>query len=207
MSMIQIRDFRDEDCYGTLKIHDAFVYDFDESIRASKFPMLTDTSKATSMIEQRQISLAQCEGGTGHDNYLQGILVAFNMDITVKALIEAERYHFLDIVSSNSTMHRIVKFDMNDCYNPYVDQVMIGRMVELIEEYNANPTEENYLRVLYSNPCGFTYTIRFTTNYRQLKTIYKQRKNHKLPEWKWFCQWIEDLPHSYLITGEGKEAA
>ena len=38
-----------------------------------------------------------------------------------------------------------------------------------------------------------------TTNYRQLKTIYRQRKNHALPEWKAFCKWIETLPWSELI--------
>jgi hypothetical protein len=41
-----------------------------------------------------------------------------------------------------------------------------------------------------------------TTNYRQLKTIYSQRKTHRLPEWKEFCAWIETLPYSELITGE-----
>jgi hypothetical protein len=41
-----------------------------------------------------------------------------------------------------------------------------------------------------------------TTNYRQLKTIYQQRKAHRLPEWVSFCEWIESLPYSQLITGE-----
>ena len=54
---------------------------------------------------------------------------------------------------------------------------------------------------LYSNPCGFILTARITTNYLQLKTIYAQRKNHTLPEWRLFCKWIEQLPYSNLITG------
>jgi hypothetical protein len=40
-----------------------------------------------------------------------------------------------------------------------------------------------------------------TTNYRQLKTIYKQRRTHTLPEWQAFCDWIETLPYADMITG------
>jgi hypothetical protein len=69
-----------------------------------------------------------------------------------------------------------------------------------------NEDPEKYLEILYSNPCGFKLTARMTTNYQQLRTIYKQRKNHRLPEWKEFCGWIESLPYANeLITGENKE--
>jgi hypothetical protein len=80
-------------------------------------------------------------------------------------------------------------------------------MHELLDEYNAmddnDPAKaEKMLSLLYTNPCGFTYTIRFTTDYRQLKTIYIQRHDHRIPEWREICAWIEKLPHSELITGK-----
>lgn len=189
-----------------LNIRNVKIYDLDESIRASKFPMSTDPDNEEIMLGERQYKLAQCAPGTGHDNFLQGIRVAFDMDITVKALVEADRYHFFDIVSSTSTMHRITKFDLDKCYCKYVDSGIRVIMKRLVNEYNANPTEEGLLKILYSNPCGFTYTIRFTTNYRQLKTIYIQRKNHRLPEWREFCKWIESLPDVELIIGRDKDA-
>jgi len=43
--------------------------------------------------------------------------------------------------------------------------------------------------------------MRITTNYLQLKTIYRQRKNHKLPEWRIFCDWILSLPEFKELTG------
>ena len=43
------------------------------------------------------------------------------------------------------------------------------------------------------------------TNYLQLKTIYNQRKNHRLPEWRLFCDWIKTLPYSEWITGNEDE--
>lgn len=190
-----------------INIRNAKIYDFEESVRASKFPMSVAPDRMTSYVTEAQYKLADCAPGSGHDNYLQGIRVAFDMDITAKALVEAERYHFFDIVSSTSTIHRITKFDLDKCYCEYVDARMIGIMKELVEAYNADPSPENYLKVLYSNPSGFIYTIRFTTNYRQLKIIYIQRKNHRLPEWREFCEWIETLPYAELITGRDKNVA
>ena len=78
-------------------------------------------------------------------------------------------------------------------------------MKELVCLYNDDPSPENYLRVLYSNPNGFTYTMRIDTNYRQLKTMYAQRLTHRLPEWRELCEWIETLPEAWLICGT-KEA-
>lgn len=190
-----------------IKIRDIRIYDFDESIAASKFPMSVNPDDADDTVTATTVKLAQCKPGTGHDNYLQGIRVAFTMDITVKALVEAERYHFFDIISSTSTMHKLTAFDFDECYCKYVDERAIGVMNELLCEYNDLDKDdsrrpEKLLTLLYTNPCGFTYSIRFTTNYRQLKTIYIQRKDHLIPEWKEFCKWIETLPYSEFITGK-----
>lgn len=182
------------------------VYDLNESIVAAKYPMQTEINPFDDRLTATLIKLAQCDMGTGHDNWLCGIRVAFDISLTVKCLVEEERYHFADIVSSNSTMHRITKFDLDSAYCKYVDSAMIGCMKDLVHEYNCNPTPENLLRVLYSNPCGFTYTMRINTNYRQLKTMYAQRKNHRLPEWQEFCRWIETLPHAELIIGRQEGA-
>ena len=75
-------------------------------------------------------------------------------------------------------------------------------MQQFADAYNADPTPEKYLTLLYNVPVGFRLTARMTTNYRQLKTIYQQRRTHRLPEWQYFCEWIERLPHSELITGK-----
>ena len=189
-------------------VSDYKVYGLDESIKASKYPMSVDTSKCTSEITATTKRLAGCVTGTGHDNFLNGIIVQFDLTFSLKAWTEAQRYHFLDFVSSQSTMHRITKFDIGRQCNGYVRPEVIAVVEEQVAYYNANPTPENYLRVLYNIPTGFRLTARMTTNYRQLKTIYQQRKNHRLPEWRDFCSWIEELPHSYLIIGEeGKRDA
>ena len=179
------------------------VYGIENAVRGSKFPMSTDIESLNSDIVERTKKLGQSPIGAGHDNYLNGIIVQFDLTFTVKAWTEAERYHFLDFISSQSTMHRIAKFDLNSQYIEYVDPRMIEIMNELKDRYNETKDKEDYLKLLYSNPCGFKLTAAMVTNYRQLKTIYYQRKSHKLPEWKCFCEQIEQLPYfKELILGE-----
>ena len=204
MSVIYLPDLIHADM---IKITNAAVYDLDESIAASKYPMQVVPDPTKTELTPTAIKLAQSPAGCGHDNWLKGIVVSFDITMTAKALIEAERYTWWNIVSCNSTMHRITRFDLDKAYCKYVDPRMIAVMKELVCIYNADPTPDNYLRVLYSNPAGFTYTMRVTTNYRQLKTIHPQRKPHRLPEWPEFCHWIESLPHSELIIGTTMEEA
>lgn len=175
-------------------ISNVCVYGLEVSIKRSKYPMSIDTSTCTSEVTKTIFNLAQSPVGSGHDNWLNGIIVQFDLTFTNKAWVEAERYHFLDFVSSQSTMHRITKFDLDKAYIEYTDPRMIEIMQQLVAQYNADPTPDNYLKVLYSNPAGFRLTAGMTTNYRQLKTIYYQRKNHRLPEWRVFTEWIETLP-------------
>lgn len=107
-------------------------------------------------------------------------------------------------------MHRIARFNLDDQYDNHVDPRIITIIKEKIEEYSqllqneSSEASEKYLEILYSNPCGFKLTAGITTNYRQLKTMYKQRKNHRLPEWREFCKWIETLPRADLIIGDKK---
>ena len=175
-------------------VSNAQVYGLEDSIRRAKYPMSVDVESLNSDLTNGIKNLAQSAKGSGHDQFLTGIVVQFDLTFTVKAWTEAERYHFLDFVSSQSTMHRITKFDLDEAYIEYVDSRVVQIMKEKVAEYNSNPTPENYLKVLYTNPCGMKLTAGMTTNYRQLKTIYSQRKTHSLPEWRAFCAWIEILP-------------
>ena len=186
--------------YG--RITNTKVYGLDESIIRAKYPMSVDISTLNSDVTKGILALAGCEKGTGHDNWLNGVVVQFDLTYTVKAWTEAERYHFLDFVSSQSTMHRIAQFDLDKQYDEHTDPRIIAIVKELADKYNETKDPEDYLRLLMSNPCGFQLTAGMTTNYRQLKTIYAQRRTHRLPEWREFCAWIETLPYAKeFITG------
>lgn len=176
-------------------ISNANVFGLANAVRGSKFPMAVNVDNLTSDITNTTKSLGSVATGTGHDQYLTGIITQFDLTFTVKAWTEAERYHFFNFISSQSTMHRIAKFDLEKQYNEYVDEEIIAIIQKLQKNYNETGSTTNYLKLLYSNPCGFKLTAAMTTNYRQLKTIYYQRKNHRLPEWQTFCEQLEQFPY------------
>lgn len=190
------------------------IYDLDESIIASGYPMRTNlvNHEVTEKDVKRGHNLVEATktGNGAHSQFLTGIRVSFDLTCSNKMWVEAERYRFLEFVSSQSTMHRITKFDLDDCYNEYVDPRIVEIMKEKVADYNGlvemggDPEliKRRYLEILYSNPAGFTLTARMTTNYRCLRNIYIQRKDHRLPEWRAFCKWIETLPYAeeFLIN-------
>lgn len=180
------------------------IFNLTETVRRAKFPMSIDPQNINNEITKGINGIFSAPIGSGHDNALCGIIVQFDLRFTNKAWVEMERYHFVDIISSQSTMHKITKFDFesDSTYSKYTDARMTEIMRELIARYNETQDPEDYLRVLYSNPAGFYLTAGITTNYRALKTIYAQRKNHRLPEWREFCKWIESLPYSEWLTGK-----
>ena len=178
------------------------IYGLDESVRGAKFPMSVDTGMLTTEVTKGIASLGRSEIGAGHDNFLNGVIVQFDLTCTNKMWVELQRYHFIDFVSSQSTMHRAARMDLAACFNPYVTQAVLDECSRLQDKFNSNPSPENYLRLLYNLPAGMELTARMTTNYRQLATIYRQRKEHLLPEWRKFCEWLTTLPHAEWITKE-----
>lgn len=194
-----------------MQINNIKVYGLENSFRVSKFPMSVETSNCTEEYTDRIKKLGKAKRGSGHDNFLKGIVVQFDMTATNKIWVEAERYHFFDIVSSQSTMHKLSEMHLDNAFISYTDKRIIEILKELQIKYLkvrsdifSTPLEKKiaYYNFLYSCPSGLLLTAGITTNYQELKTMYAQRKDHRLDEWHDFCYMIENLPYSELITGE-----
>lgn len=194
------------------------VYDLPEAVVASGFPMISDYDPETFETQvlsitdiehdphlQRAVKLAAAKDGSGHRTFLAGILVAMNVTATVKWWIQFGRYHFQQIDSSMSTMHRLKKMSQLGTirFHEKTDKRAIELIDKLIEEGADDET------IIYSCPGGLELTARVNTNYLQLRTIYIQRKHHKLEEWHDFCDWIEILPYSkqFITLGAGNESS
>lgn len=189
-----------------MKITNGNVYNLENAIRASKYPMADNIDTKNGEITETVCKLGRAHRGTGHDNFLHGILVSFDLTCSNKMWIEFERYHFADIVSGQSTMHKASKLlEKESLFNDYVDDMILHRLKQLLVVYNNDKTPENYLRLLYSIPSGLELTDHIVTNYGQLKTMWYQRHNHKLPEWREFCDWILTLPKFCELTGINKK--
>ena len=177
------------------------VYDLEESVIACRNSMRTTPPEYTKEEFERSlpraIKLAKTPSNFGEDNFLCGIRVAFDIKYPNYFTPELQRYHFLDIVSSTSKMHRLVQMDMDSCFNEYVTAQSKEQMKRLIHSYNEEKSYENFMLVISNCPLGVELFMRCTTNYRALKTIYKQRKTHRLrADWGAFCKFIEELPYA-----------
>ena len=186
-----------------MEIKHVHVYGINETLSYARFPMLPlDKPEIAFQEEEGNKTLGRAKRlgntpiGSGHDNFLKGITVVFDVDFTNKVWVQAERYHWFEIISSMSTVHALTKTSIDESmFCEWADKVIIDRLIEIQQTYTKNPTKDNFLRLLYSCPAGITVRAGITTNYRQLKTIYEQRHNHVLPEWREFCQFLLTLPH------------
>lgn len=184
-----------------LEITNWNVFELKESVIACRNAMRLTPAEYTeeefNKSLPRAIALAKCGGGSGNTTFRCGIRVAFDIKYPNYISPELQRYHFLDIVTSSSKMHRLVNMDMDACFNKYVTKKSKDQMKELIAMYNNDKSYENFMRVISNCPQGIELFMRCTTNYEQLATIYKQRKHHKLKEdYGAFCKFIEELPYA-----------
>lgn len=195
-----------------LEVKNVKVYDLEESIIASRNAMRLDVPQYTQEEFEKSLDrarkLAATPNGSGHQTFLSGIRVSFDLIYPNYISPELQRYHWVDIVTSSSKMHRLAKMDYRKCFNKYVLPQTIEIMEQLSKAYNEDPTYENFITLVSNCPQGIELFMRISTNYLQLKTIYNQRKSHKLKEdWGAFCRFVESLPYAEdFITGPVERA-
>jgi hypothetical protein len=178
----------------------------DNAIIKSGLPMAVnfeDFNRSTPTEDdiKRAYKLVINDPGTGHNNFIKGICVTFDLKYPEYISPEMQRYHWYEIVSSMSKMHRLCKMGISENNtNKYVDKRIIDIVNEKINIYNSEPNYENFMKVLSNTPLGFEKWMTIVTNYLQLKTIYFQRRFHKLQEdWSAVIDMIKSLPMSDLI--------
>lgn len=198
-----------------LRIKNTRVYGLEESIVRSGYPMTVEepsdlVDHPSEKDTKRASSLGHSGIGEGHDNYLSGIIVQFDVLYPQYWTPEFQRYHFAQIISSQSKMHRLVSTlkleNAHTHFNKYVDMQVIDRVKYYVELYEAATNEEEkyhaFMKVISNLPMGYEMWMGVTSNYRQLKVIIEQRRNHKLREdWSTFCDWILELPRFRELTG------
>ena len=155
------------------------VYDLKESVIACRNAMRLEEPQYTGEEFEkslpRAMKLAKCGGGSGHSNFRKGIRVSFDIKYPNYISPEMQRYGFLDIVCSQSKMHRLTKMDMDACFNEYVCSTAKRMMKVLIARYNRNPCYDTFMRVL-SN-CPQIYAL-----FHKLRTIVDYLPSKEKPQ-------------------------
>lgn len=196
-----------------MKIGATQVYGIKESIIRSSFPMDAEielenidySRELTDADWKRAIKLGNAVPGSGHDCFLKGITVQADFRATGYWWQQWQRYHFADIISSQSKMHRITKMNLDIQCTHRVKQIAKDALLQAIAEFNADPSL-GLEHVLDNAPGGLMLTAGIDTNYLQLKNMRTQRQTHRLKMWNnEFVNWIRSLPYFPLLCmGEAK---
>lgn len=153
--------------------------------------------------------------GSEHSKYRRMIVVYCDILAPLYWWKEFDTYKVGTVANSCSTMHKIHarKFELSDFSNEQLGASAIEDSLEHTIEF-LNIAREMYIQkkskaawwqMIQLLPSSYNQKRTVMLNYEVLSHIYKQRKDHKLDEWREFCRWIEELPYSELITLEVKD--
>ena len=161
------------------------------------------------------------KAGPVHRKYMRMIPVYVRITAPLYWWKEFDTYKVGTVANSCSTMHKLTykKFESKDFSHDYLIQPnskaykLFLQTIDVLNYYRdlyLAATDEEYKKTMWQHmiqllPSSYNQTRNVMLNYEVLANIYEWRKDHKLDEWKAFCKWIEDLPHSELITGEFPE--
>ena len=144
---------------GIIRVDNAHVYGIHESIIASGYPMSTEACKdmddiyKTAADMKRVKHLGNAAPGSGHDCFLKGITVQFDLQVPEYIWRQLDRYHFIDYISSQSKMHRILKLDLDEMCNKYVIEETLVNVKKYIDQYNSFDWYYNMYIKQYREDC------------------------------------------------------
>ena len=154
--------------------------------------------------------------GTDHRKFMRMIVVYLDITAPLYWWKEFDTYKVGTVANSCSTMHKIheKEFTLEDFSTehlyPEVREAFENTIIKYLNEarktYNFlsdTPSKKDAWRqMIQLLPSSYNQKRTVMLNYEVLANMYKSRRNHKLDEWRDFCDWIESLPYSELITGQ-----
>ncbi len=174
--------------------------------------------------------------GKDHAKYRRFIVVYADLTAPLYWWKEYDTYKVGTVANSCSTMHKIQakEFNMNDfsfehlfdqqddehaCFTdlPFAEkdvgicpQMLMCELIKMLNKYRELYLETKdkryWWQMIQLLPSSYNQRRTVMLNYEVLANIYPARKAHKLDEWHTFCDWIRNLPESWIITGEEKDA-
>ena len=174
-------------------------------------------------IGSNDLSLMQrlSNAGTEHRKYMRMMPVYVRITAPLYWWKEFDTYKVGTVANSCSTMHKIAEkeFTLEDFSCEHLNRIGTSSLWDIINILNISRTlyleggdykgehycakdKQVWWQMIQLLPSSYNQTRNVKLNYEVLANIYRQRKNHKLDEWREFCKWIETLPYSELITGK-----
>lgn len=188
-----------------------------EVIPAHKQVVIRYEDKKWEGIGEKDIRLMTtlCNAGTDHRKFMRMIAVYLDITAPLYWWKEFDTYKVGTVANSCSTMHKIAdkEFTLEDFSCEHLQNSWLAHLKETIrllnearDAYNWCNTDAKkdwWWQMIQLLPSSYNQKRTVMLNYEVLANMYKSRRNHKLDEWHTFCEWIESLPYSELITGKG----
>ena len=158
----------------------------------------------------RQLALILANAGTDHGKFLRMINVCIDITAPFYWWKEFDTYRMGVEKNSCSTMHKLASRDLtiDDFSVDHLDGdeiIMFKNVIDILNYFRAaykKTGEKSYwYKMIQLLPNSYNQKRTCVISYAALRNMYHARKNHKLDEWRAFCRWVEELPHSDLITG------
>lgn len=214
-----------------LRIENVDVVGWEAAIRGMRNPKNSWEKSDSSVVDGHSFFVGDndfalmrtlANAGTDHGKFMRMIHVQCDVTAPLYWWKEADQYKVGTVTDSCSTMHKIAakEFTLDDFshehllgkavqYNGYVPtsvlECTIGALNEFRKLYLESKNKVFWWQMIQLLPSSYNQLRTWDLNYAVLKNIYHARKDHKLDEWHTFCDWIESLQCSELITGKEKK--
>ena len=151
------------------------------------------------------------KAGSDHRKFMRQIFVSVDITAPLYWWKEFDTYKVGTTANSTSTMHKVhtKKFEMSDFGTEHLTETgvaVLDMLISFLENWRLSFNETKDKAIWYDIisllPSTYLQKRTVTMNYENLVNMYHARKNHKLDEWREFCEWVEGLPYSEIITGK-----
>lgn len=201
-----------------IKIEKTDVFGWKAAIRGLRNPMNSwDKSDSgfgdtTFYVGKNDLKLMQSLAKAGNDHGKFARMINVTVDITAPLYWwkEFDTYKVGTVANSCSTMHKIhaKEFTIDDfshehCLDNNLIWIVVQELNKWREKYLETKDKKYWWQMIQLLPTSYNQKRTVQLNYQVLWSIYKARKNHRLPEWHDFCDWCESLPYFKDIYLEG----
>ena len=195
-----------------------YVMNFENAMRGARNPMnswaKSDSyydDKGQYILGENDLSLAKRlrnAGTSDHRKFIRQIMLSVDITAPLYWWKEYDTYKVATVANSTSTMHKIHSkpFELEDFSHDHLSKNGLSILKNLIDElekirilYIESKDKKFWYDIIQLLPSSYNQLRTCTLNYETLVNIYRSRKNHKLDEWRSFCDWIKTLPYANEI--------
>ena len=164
-------------------------------------------------VNDHKLMMQLAKGGPVHAKYRRMIPVMFTVTAPTFWWIEFDTYKVGTVRNSCSKMHKIhvAPFELENFAHEGCAEIpeametlqdTIARLEWLRQKFNETQEKKYWRALIELLPHGYMMKATIFVTYEVLHNVYHGRRHHKVVEWHTFCDWIEELPYSKIITGE-----